>query len=263
VTDLAKALVLGVVEGVTEFLPVSSTGHMILVGSWLSFPEPLAKTFEIFIQLGAILAVVIYFRARLAGLARTLGQGPIASHPATAVLVAFLPAAVFGLLAHHAIEQHLMRPAVVAVALIAGAVAIEAIERTFRTPTTRALEGVSLRQALLVGAAQCVAMVPGVSRSAATIMGGLVAGLALPVAAEFSFLLAIPTMAAASLYSLLKAWRTLHGADFGLLAAGFVTAFFSAWLVVAAFMGYIRAHSFRVFSVYRVLLGILVLLLLH
>ncbi len=155
-----------------------------------------------------------------------------------------------------------MRPPVVAAALILGAVVIEVVERLFRNPRTTALEGVRFSQALLIGLAQCVAMVPGVSRSAATIMGGLTAGLALPVAAEFSFMLAIPTMAAASLYALLKAWRTLAAADLALLAAGFVTAFFSAWLVVAAFMRYIRSHSFRVFSVYRVILGVLVLIIL-
>jgi undecaprenyl-diphosphatase len=262
VTGLAQALVLGVVEGVTEFLPISSTGHMILVGSWISFPEPLAKTFEIFIQAGAILAVVVLFRARL----RELLLGALRPGPARrtllAVAVSFAPAAVVGLAAHRAIESHLMRPAVVAAALVLGALAIEVCERVFRRPTTHALAAVTLRQALIIGLAQCVAMVPGVSRSAATIMGGLGAGLALPLAAEYSFLLAIPTMAAASGYALLKAWGTLGAADVGLLAAGFVTAFFSAWAVVAVFMRYIQTHSFRVFSVYRVILGVLVFALL-
>lgn len=261
-TGLVKSLILGVVEGVTEFLPISSTGHMILVGNWIAFPEPLAKTFEIFIQAGAILAVAVYFRGRLRELVRGAARPGPARRTLLAVALAFAPAAVVGLLAHHAIETHLMRPGVVAASLILGALAIEVCERVFRRPQTHALAGVTLRQALIVGLAQCVAMIPGVSRSAATIMGGLGAGLALPVAAEFSFLLAIPTMTAASGYALLKGWGSLGAGDFGLLAAGFATAFVSAWGVVAVFMRYIQTHSFRVFSIYRVILGVLVFALL-
>ncbi|MBI4870388.1 MAG: undecaprenyl-diphosphate phosphatase [Candidatus Riflebacteria bacterium] len=260
-SDLVKAVLLGIVEGITEFLPISPTGHMILVGHWLEFPQPLAKTFEIFIQLGAILAVVVFFWGRLVGLCRSLELRRAPGHPAGLVLIAFVPAAAVGFAVHHYVEEHLETPAVVAAALIVGGVAIEVIERRFRSPTTQSLESVTLRQAVLIGLAQCAALIPGVSRSAATIMGGLMAGLSLPVAAEFSFFLAIPTMAAASCYSLLKALPTLHGADFQLLAVGFVTAFVVAWLVVAAFMRFIQTHSFRVFAVYRVILGLLVLAL--
>ncbi|MBI4868046.1 MAG: undecaprenyl-diphosphate phosphatase [Candidatus Wallbacteria bacterium] len=258
-SDFVKAILLGIVEGITEFLPISSTGHMILVGHWLEFPQPLAKTFDIFIQLGAILAVVFYFRARLRGLMASFQPRSALSHPAGLVMVAFIPAAAIGFLVHHAIEEHLERPVVVAGALVAGAVAIELVERKFRTPQTFSLETVTLRQAVIIGFAQCLALIPGVSRSAATIMGGLVAGLSLPVSAEFSFFLAMPTMAAASGYSLLKAIHTLSASDATLLATGFVVAMGVAWVVVAVFMRFIQTHSFRVFSIYRVLLGAAVL----
>lgn len=258
-SEFLKAILLGIVEGITEFLPISSTGHMILVGHWLAFPQPLAKTFDIFIQLGAILAVVFYFRDRLRALLATFEPRRALAHPAGLVMVAFLPAAGIGFLIHHAIEEHLETPAVVAGALILGALGIELVERTFRTPRTFSLEQVTLRQAVIIGFAQCLALIPGVSRSAATIMGGLVAGLSLPVSAEFSFFLAMPTMAAASGYALLKAIHTLSASDGALLATGFLVAMGVAWLVVAAFMRFIQTHSFRAFSIYRVLLGLAVL----
>jgi undecaprenyl-diphosphatase len=263
VSELIKAILLGIVEGVTEFLPVSSTGHMILVGHWISFPQPLARTFEIFIQLGAILAVVFFFRGRLVGLLRTFEARKALRHPAGLVCLAFLPAATIGFLVHHAIEEHLLTPTVVACSLILGGFAFEFIERTVPAPRTTTLETIGLGQAVAIGFAQCLALIPGVSRSGATIMGGLVAGLSLPVAAEFSFFLAIPTMVAAGGYALLKAIKLLSANDCLLLGTGFAVAFVVAWVVVGVFMRYLQSHSFRVFSVYRVVAGLAVLALEH
>lgn len=261
--EVWKTIAMGVVEGLTEFLPVSSTGHMILVGSWIDFPRDLEKTFDVFIQLGAILAVVLYFRTRLlewaASFRDALRTGGVLAHPITLVMVAFLPAAAVGFLSHKWIQANLFNPPNVALALIAGGIAIEVIERTYREPTTLRCEDMTFRQAVAIGCIQCIALFPGVSRSAATIMGGLLCGLSLPAAAEFSFFLAIPTMCAASGYSLLKVARTLSAEHAHQLAIGFVVAFVVALIVVAAFMRYIQHHSFRPFVIYRIALGLLVL----
>ena len=261
--DVWKTVAMGVVEGLTEFLPVSSTGHMIIVGKWIAFPEALEKTFDVFIQLGAILAVVLYFRVRLTEWARTFKKavetGQWRSHPVVLVLVAFLPAAAVGLLTHKWIQEHLFNPLNVAIALILGGIAIEVIERTHKTPTTMRCEEMTLNQAIVIGCVQCLALFPGVSRSAATIMGGLIVGMSLPAAAEFSFFLAIPTMFAASGYSLWKVRHTLDAELATQLGIGFVVAFFVALAVVAAFMHYIQRNSFRPFVIYRILLGTAVL----
>ena len=261
---LLKAVVLGIVEGVTEFLPVSSTGHLIVAASLVDFPERSRGTFEVFIQLGAILAVVWDFRAPLRDTAKRAraAAGPERDLLAK-VALAFVPAAIVGWFLADAIEAALFNPTTVGIALILGGVVILVVERWHWPFTAERIESVSWRQALWVGVAQICALVPGVSRAGATIMGGLVAGLDRPVATQFSFYLAIPTMFAASLYSLLKALDDLRLADILPFAAGFVTAFLSAMIVVRLFLSYVRTHDFRWFGYYRIFAGAVILLWLR
>lgn len=292
-TDPLRAIILGIVEGLTEFLPVSSTGHMILVEPLLGIRQgdPFwSEAFDIFIQIGAILAVLIYFWRRLLRLALntkptinstgtiqqrkspvgvleyasqpTAPADPWYEHILVKLMVAFLPAAVVGKLAGDFIEQHLKTPPVVAGALIVGGLGIILIERFARTPKYHDAGKIPLRIALAIGVAQCLAMIPGTSRSAATIMGALVLGLSVPAAAEFSFFLAIPTMFAAGFYSLFKHRHDIHSEQIALLGLGFSVAFVVALVVVAAFMRFIQTHRFTSFAIYRIVLGFLVIITL-
>jgi undecaprenyl-diphosphatase len=254
-------VLLGVVEGLTEFLPVSSTGHLILTGALLGFTGEFAKTFEVAIQLGAILAVVAYFRERLFGLVRGLSNDPGARAVTIAVAAAFLPAATVGFLAHGAIKAYLFNTQTVAVSLIIGGVAILAIEARRTDGGVSQLESVDLRAALWVGVAQCFSLIPGVSRAGATIMGGLLAGLDRKTASEFSFFLALPTMFAATLYDGYKSRALLVEENLVWLALGFVSAFITALLVIAGFMRFIQRHTFRPFAYYRIVVGGALLLL--
>lgn len=266
--EIFIAIILGIVEGITEFLPISSTGHLIVAGHWLHFTGGKANAFVIFIQLGAILAVVGYFWRRIWKLLRLVFQprsAPAAGNALqplqgrrflAAVMLAFLPAAVIGILAHEAIEESLFTPRNVAAMLVIGGVAIIIIEMQRPRPTTATMEKIGWGQALVVGVAQCFALIPGVSRSAATIMGGLLARLDHAAAAEFSFFLAMPTMFAATTYSLLKSWAHLSRADLVIFAVGLIVSFVVAWLVIAAFMAFIKRHSFVVFGWYRIVLGL-------
>ena len=259
--EAVKAVVLGIIEGLTEFLPVSSTGHMILASPALQvdLEEPVWKSFLYFIQIGAILAVVVYSWRHLWRLTFHPPAGGTGNHIAVKLAVAFLPAAVFGLLLSDVLERSLEKSVPVAIALIVGALLIELVERKFRRPVATTVEAITLRQAFLVGCFQCLALVPGVSRSGATIMGGLVVGLSAPAATEFSFFLAIPTIVAAGSYSLYKHHDALNADHALTLAVGFVVSFFVAWAVVAWFLRYVRSHSFRIFVVYRIILGLVVL----
>lgn len=259
---ILKALVLGIVEGVTEFLPVSSTGHLIVASVVVDYPEASRATFEIFIQLGAILAIVWHFRAHL---------WEVVSHAATAradreligkVLLAFVPAAAVGLLFHQAIEARLFSPAVVATSLIVGGVVIIGVERHTWRFGVHVIEETGWMHAFWVGVAQVLSLIPGVSRAGATIVGGMLAGLDRPVATQFSFYLSIPTMFAASGYSLFKARHLLSASDVGPLAVGFVAAFVSAWLVVRAFIAFVQRHPLTVFGYYRIAVGLVILALL-
>lgn len=263
-------IVLGIVEGLTEFLPVSSTGHLIVVDQFLRFNEMLGaggeekrQLFDIFIQLGAILAVALIYREKLTG-AFTRGLTQPAGPDRRLLLmlvVAFLPAGVCGLLLSHFIKAHLLFSRPVAYALIIGGVAILLIERLPLRPRTRTTEEMTLGQAFAVGCAQVFALFPGTSRSAATIMGGLGAGISRPAATEFSFLLSFPTMMAATFYSL---WKSRHALDAGFaltLAVGFVIAFVVAFAVVKWFIRYVQTHDFTLFAVYRIGFGALILYL--
>jgi undecaprenyl-diphosphatase len=263
--DIYRAVILGIVEGLTEFLPVSSTGHMILAMPLLGITpaDPSFRfwndVFIIFIQLGAILAVVIYFWRRLWRLTFKAGSTPWHENILVKLLVAFLPAAVIGKLAHEFIEARLMNPFVVACALVLGGIGILVIEKTVKRQAFTDAGAIPLTRALGVGFAQCLAMIPGTSRSAATIMGALVLGMTPPAAAEFSFFLAIPTMFAASLYSLKKNLDQVSADRIAPLAIGFGVSFIVAWVVVAAFIRFIQTHKFTSFAIYRIVIGAAVL----
>lgn len=259
---LWKALVLGLVEGVTEFLPVSSTGHLILVSAVIEYPEAQRVTFEIFIQLGAILAIVWLYRQHLSNVIRRAPREPIAAALLAKVAVAFVPAAVVGFLFHRAIEQYLFNPATVATSLVLGGLVLLWVDRRPRADTAGSIENVRWSQAVIIGLAQTLSLVPGVSRAAATIVGGLAVGLDRPVATQFSFYLSIPTLGAASLFSLYKARNDLAVTDVAELTLGFASAFVSAAVVVRAFVRFVERHTFQVFAYYRVALGILVFVFL-
>ena len=218
---LWKAAVLGLVEGATEFVPVSSTGHLILVSNWLHLVDERAKTFDIFIQLGAILAVVWLYRRRLVGAVMSAGRNPESRQFLLNLLIAFLPAAIIGFLAHDWIKARLFNPEVVIAALIAGGVVILLIEHWSPREMIDDVNRVSPRSALGIGLAQVLSLVPGTSRSGATIMGGYALGLSRVAATEFSFFLAIPVMLAATGYDLLKSWSVLSRADVPMFLVGF------------------------------------------
>lgn len=257
---LLKALVLGIVEGLTEFLPISSTGHLIIVGSLLGYTDDQSKVFKIVIQLGAILAVCWDFRERIGKALGGLGSDPVQQRFAGLLIVGFLPAAILGLLFHSTIKAYLFNPLTVAGALIAGGLLILYIERKAYHPRVDQIDAMRWPDALKVGFAQAMAMFPGVSRSGATIMGGLIFGLSRKTATEFSFFLAIPTMFAATLYDVYKNWSLLNAADLPVFAVGFVASFIAAMLTVKALLRYVSNHDFTVFAWYRIGFGALVLL---
>jgi undecaprenyl-diphosphatase len=260
---LLKAALLGLVEGVTEFIPVSSTGHLILAGHWLGETGETAKTFDIFIQLGAILAIVWLYRARLIHAVVSARRDEPSRRFLLNLVIAFLPAALVGFAAHDWIKERLFTPLVVAVALIVGGILILLIERL--QPVERVPDVVDVHPitALGIGLAQVLSLVPGTSRSGATIMGGYALGLSRRAATEFSFFLSIPVMFAATLYDLFKSRGVLSAADAPVFAVGFVTAFVSAVLVVKGFLRYVSHHSFAAFAWYRLALGALLLLILR
>jgi undecaprenyl-diphosphatase len=264
--SLLIAVILGIVEGLTEYLPVSSTGHLILAGHWLglSDDDPATSSFEIVVQLGAILAVVAHFRGLLVERARGLFSGDAASRKLlVALAVGFAPTAIIGLLLRKTIKEHLFGPVPVAIALVAGGVAMIVIERVrARRGTTGedGLDRVTPGRALAVGLGQCVSLWPGASRSMCTIVAGQLAGLSTGTAAEFSFLLALPTLGAATLFEAYKGRLVLvqhvGGAS---LTVGLLVSFVVAWGVIATFLRYLRARGLEPFGWYRVALGLVVL----
>jgi undecaprenyl-diphosphatase len=252
-TFIWMAILLGIVEGVTEFIPVSSTGHLIVAGHLLGLRGDKAASFEIFIQLGAILAVVVLERRRFLGLLRPReGSGFGGARGCALLLVTTFPALVAGYLLHDLIKARLFSPATVAVALFAGGVGILLVEALRPSPRIGSVDGLGFRQALLVGLFQCLSLWPGVSRSAATIVGGLIGGLERRAAATYSFVAAVPVMAAATLYDLLKSWGSLERADLLPFAAGFVVAFLAAWAAVRTFVALLGRFSLRPFAWYRI-----------
>jgi undecaprenyl-diphosphatase len=260
---LFQAFIQGIVEGLTEFLPVSSTGHLIisadLIGFDASFGKELADVFDIVIQLGAILAVCWEYRHRLWNVGKGITHDPVAQRFAMNLFIAFLPAAILGLLFIKAIKAHLFQPFSVAIAFIVGGLVIFWLEKRKHTIRIESVDEMRWADAFKLGCAQCLALIPGTSRSGATIMGGLFFGLSRKAATEFSFFLAIPTMFAATLYETFKHWHLFHAHDFAVFAVGFVTAFVSAFFAVRGLLKFIAHHSFVVFAWYRVIFGILLL----
>mgnify|MGYP003603132739 FL=1 len=259
---LLKALFLGLIEGLTEFLPISSTGHLILFGHLIDFQSDSGRAFEVVIQLGAILAVCWLYRQKIIELVKGFFSGDVhARRFAINVFVAFLPAVVIGVLAVDFIKQVLFSPLVVAFALIIGGLIIFAVEAREYKPKTIEATDISLKQAILVGFAQCVAMIPGTSRSGATIIGGMLSGLSRKAATEFSFFLAMPTMLGAATYDLFRNANVLTSDNLVNISVGFMAAFVAALLVIKALVKFVEKHSLRVFAWYRIVLGILILII--
>ena len=256
---LLNAIIIAVIEGITEFLPISSTGHMILVEDKLTLhPEAFADTFMVAIQLPAVLAVALLFWRDLCpkigdreDLRRVVGLW-------TRIVAAFLPAAVLGFLLDDFIDKYLFNPTVVALALIVGGVVLIWLERRKRDSRFERADTLPFPVAVGIGFFQCLAMIPGTSRSAATIIGAMLLGANRPTAAQFSFYLAIPTMVGATGLKLMKSGAGFTGEQWVLLAVGSMVSFVTAWVVVAGFLRYIRKHDFQVFGYYRIVLGVVV-----
>jgi len=260
--DLAlyiKALILGIVEGLTEFLPISSTGHLIVVGQLLNFNDDKGKVFEIVIQTGAMFAIVWEYRERFARVFAGLGSDPAARRFAMNIAVAFMPAALLGLAFASMIKRHLFQAVPVALAFIIGGLIILWAERGTRHARVDSVDDMTWKDALKVGLAQAFALIPGTSRSGATIIGGMLFGLSRRAATEFSFFLAVPTLVAAGLYDLYKHRALLDAGDVGIFSVGGVMAFASAFLCVRWLLRYIATHDFRVFAWYRIVFGVAVL----
>lgn len=257
---LIKAAILGVVEGATEFLPISSTGHLILAGDLLDFmTHEKRNVFDIAIQLGAILAVVWEYRTRFVSTFAGLGRDPVANRLIINLAIAFMPLAILGLAFGDTIKTYLFKPIPVATAFIVGAFIILWAEKRQHTVTIETVDDIRPLDALKLGFAQAVALIPGMSRSGSTIIGGLFFGLSRKAAAEFSFFLAVPTLGAASVYSMYKDRALLNTEDIGVWVTGFIFAFFSAMIAVRALIRYVSHHDFTIFAWYRIAFGVIVL----
>jgi len=250
---LLEALIMGVVEGLTEFLPISSTGHLIVAGRLLRFPEAIAATFEIFIQLGAILAVVVYFARDLWAVLRNAPESRILL---LNLAVAFLPAALVGVALGDLIKAHLFNPITVAFALIGGGVIMLIIERRPRTPAVHDVLAARWPHALVVGLAQIASLWPGFSRSASTIIGGMLAGMDRPAALRFSFYLSIPVMIAATVFDFLRSLDEIHAEALPAFFIGTACAFLVALAVIKFLLGYVARHDFKPFGWYRIVAGL-------
>jgi len=253
---LLKAALLGIVEGVTEFIPVSSTGHLIIVQNWFEFTGKKANAFSIFIQLGAILAVVWLYREKLFSVALTWRKDKTARQLIFNLILGTIPAVVIGLPTEDWIEAHFFKPLPVVLALVGGGIAILLIERMYQKPKVDSVDAISLRAALMIGMFQVLAILfPGVSRSGATIMGGMAIGLSRIAATEFSFFLAIPAMFGASILKLAGARDIMSAADIPLFSVGFLVSFISALFVIKGLLAFVSHKSFAVFAWYRIVFG--------
>lgn len=255
-----QALILGVVEGLTEFLPVSSTGHLIVVGEWLNFTGEMANSFEVVIQLGAILAVCWEYRSKITTVMCTLDKDKNARKLVYNLMLGFLPAAMLGFFFIKDIKYYLFNPFSVACALIVGGFIILLVEKKHPQVRVNTIDEISPIDALKIGFAQCFALIPGTSRSGATIMGAMLFGLERKVATEFSFFLAIPVIFAATIYDLYKNWAILTIHDLPIFAVGFIAAFLSAFIAVKALLRFIATHTFIPFAWYRIGLGVAILI---
>ncbi len=256
---LFKALVLGVVEGLTEFLPISSTGHLILAGSLLKFNGEVSKVFEVVIQAGAMLAIIWEYRKKFSRVAIGIVSDAAARRFVTQLLIAFLPAALLGLAFSKLIKRWLFQPLPVAAAFVIGAIVILWVERRSLRVRVESVDSMSAGDALKIGLAQTLALIPGTSRSGATIIGGMLFGLSRRAATEFSFFLAVPTLLAAAAYDLFKHRALLDKDELGLFAVGFGAAFLSAFLCVRWLLRYISRNNFNVFAWYRIAFGVVIM----
>lgn len=259
---LLKAAILGVVEGLTEFLPISSTGHLILAGELLDFNDEKGKAFLIMIQTGAMLAVMWEYRAKFIGLTIGLFTRRAEQIFVAKLFVAFLPAAIVGLIFGSAIKAHLFGSVPVAIALILGAFVILAVEHFYKSWRVEHVDDMTFRDAFLIGIAQCFSLIPGVSRAGATILGGMLCGLSRKAATEFSFFLAVPTLIAAGGYDLMNHHGEFTGDDAGILAVGLIVSFISALICIRWLIRYVANHSLSVFAWYRIALGVIILLVM-
>lgn len=263
--DYLTALFLGFIEGLTEFIPVSSTGHLILLVEGLHFPAPPGRVFEVFIQIGAILAVMVLYRTKIFKTVCGITSDKTSQRFALNVFVATIPALVLGAALHHFIKQSLYNPMVIAVALILGGLFILLFEKRFGPAHTNNIDDISPKQAFLIGICQSIALIPGISRSGATIMGALGLGLSRAAATEFSFFLAIPVMFCAVIYDVIKNWDVIiSSSDYiGLMLTGLAASFLTALAVVRTVVGFVSRHGFAPFAWYRIALGIIVLFIFY
>lgn len=256
--NIFEAAVLGIVEGLTEFLPISSTGHLVLAGHLLGLSGEAEATFEVFIQLGAIMAVVFLYKERFMMLFKPgLPQTFAGIRGWLLLAVTSIPAMVVGFLSHDFIKEHLFNPVTVTWALGLGGIALILVEMLKIPSSTHVLDKLSVRQALIIGFFQCLSLWPGVSRAASTIVGGLFSGLDRKLAAEYSFLAAVPIMFVATIYDLLKSWNHLDGSDILPFAVGFIVAFLSAILAIKSFIGLLQRFTLAPFGVYRIVVAAL------
>ncbi|MBU3182450.1 undecaprenyl-diphosphate phosphatase [Clostridium psychrophilum] len=259
-----KAIIIAIVEGITEFIPISSTGHMIIVGDFINFKGAFATSFEVVIQLGAILAIIVLYRNKIFNSIVELFKWKDSGVKFwTNIIIAFLPAAFFGFLLNDKIDQYLFNSGTVAVGLIVGGILMIIIENKFRDKyTTDNVDKISIKQSFKIGCFQCLALWPGMSRSASTIMGGWICGVSTIAATEFSFFLAIPTMLGATTLTLIKSGMNFSGGEIIILIIGFVVAFLVALLVVEGFVAYLKKKPMKVFAVYRIIVGIALICLI-
>ncbi|MBK5251574.1 MAG: undecaprenyl-diphosphate phosphatase [Peptostreptococcaceae bacterium] len=256
---IIKAIILGIIEGLTEFLPISSTGHLIIANRYLDFQGPFANTFDVVIQVGAIFAVILYFRKKLIPDFKDNDDMTRKIRLWSKVFVGVVPAVILGVMFEDIIDKYLFNTVTVAWALIVGAFLLLYFENRNHVVKIEEESELTYRQAFIVGSVQCFALIPGMSRSAATIVGGLGLGFGRKLAAEFSFFLAVPTLLGASFYKMIKSGLHINNEQWILLAVGTGISFIVAYVVIAAFMNYIKNHSFNLFAYYRIVLGILVL----
>lgn len=254
--DYLTAIFLGFVEGLTEFIPVSSTGHLILLIEGLNFPAPPGGVFEVFIQIGAILAVMVLYRVKIFTTVRGITHDKTSRNFARNLIIGTIPALVFGAGLHSFIKDTLYDPMVIVVTLILGGIFILLFEKKLGPVTTQSVDDITPKQALMIGLCQSIALIPGVSRSGATIMGSLGLGLSRTAATEFSFFLAMPVMFCAVIYDLYSNWAVLETGDLGLMLAGLAASFTTALIVVKTVVGFISRHGFAPFAWYRIALGI-------
>lgn len=255
------ALLLGIIEGITEFLPISSTGHLIIANQFINFRGEFANLFDIIVQLGAILAVIVYYRSRIIPPMKHKQKLSEYINNWLKIFLAFIPAAIIGFLLSDIIEKYLFSTLIVAMAMVIGGVLLLIVEKRRFNVSTDSLQKVSLKQALIIGVFQCLSLIPGMSRSASTIVGGLFRNLSRETATEFSFLLAIPTLIGASTLKILKYQQDLTFSDIITLSFGLITSFVTALIVISFFTKYIKTHNFQVFAYYRIIIGLIILFL--